>query len=135
MTPLLPPLSSPVFNHAYSIVHCGIKYDKLPGEWFGPGTAALVLRDISELLFRNYGGKVQAIVLPSNTVYISEIEEKMNPLATNSIGAAASSSESAADSEVGAAFFDPLLHRPPTLEPSLTLPWRSTLVITQPALY
>ena len=26
------------------IVQCGIKYDKLPGEWFGPSTAALVLR-------------------------------------------------------------------------------------------
>jgi hypothetical protein len=33
--------------HLYSIHHlvqCGISYDKLPGEWFGPSTAALVLR-------------------------------------------------------------------------------------------
>lgn len=27
----------------------GIRYDKLPGEWYGPTTAACVLRDISEL--------------------------------------------------------------------------------------
>ena len=34
-------------KHLYSlqnIVQCGVKYDKLPGEWFGPSTASLVLR-------------------------------------------------------------------------------------------
>ena len=30
----------------HNLVQCGVKYDKLPGEWFGPSTAALVLRFI-----------------------------------------------------------------------------------------
>lgn len=28
----------------HNMVMGGIKYDKLPGEWFGPSTAALVMR-------------------------------------------------------------------------------------------
>ena len=32
------------------MVHLGIRQDKLPGEWFGPSTVALVLRDITDLL-------------------------------------------------------------------------------------
>jgi cysteine protease ATG4 len=34
-------------EHLYSIhniVQAGLKYDKLPGEWFGPSTAALSFR-------------------------------------------------------------------------------------------
>lgn len=37
-------------SHYYSIHHlvqCGLMYDILPGEWFGPSTAALVLRDMT----------------------------------------------------------------------------------------
>ncbi|CAN0325123.1 unnamed protein product, partial [Discosporangium mesarthrocarpum] len=33
----------------HNMCQVGIKYDKLPGEWYGPTTAAHVLRDISEL--------------------------------------------------------------------------------------
>jgi cysteine protease ATG4 len=33
----------------HNMVAAGLKYDKLPGEWYGPGTAAYVLRDLVEL--------------------------------------------------------------------------------------
>lgn len=43
-------LGSFPFHYAFDLVRqVGIRYDKLPGEWYGPTTAACVLRDISEL--------------------------------------------------------------------------------------
>ncbi|CAM9995339.1 unnamed protein product [Scytosiphon promiscuus] len=33
----------------HNMCQVGIRYDKLPGEWYGPSTAACVLRDIAEL--------------------------------------------------------------------------------------
>ncbi|CAM9319132.1 unnamed protein product [Ectocarpus sp. 8 AP-2014] len=33
----------------HNMCQVGIRYDKLPGEWYGPTTAACVLRDISEI--------------------------------------------------------------------------------------
>ncbi|CAM9767368.1 unnamed protein product, partial [Choristocarpus tenellus] len=33
----------------HNMCQVGVKYDKLPGEWYGPTTAAHVLRDIAEL--------------------------------------------------------------------------------------
>ena len=65
---------------AYSIhymVHCGMLHDKLPGEWFGPGTAALALKDITELLYAKYEGPIQMVVTSLNAIYTSDIEKKM----------------------------------------------------------
>ncbi|CAN0030167.1 unnamed protein product, partial [Phaeothamnion confervicola] len=33
----------------HNMCQVGMRYDKLPGEWYGPNTAALVLRDLSRL--------------------------------------------------------------------------------------
>lgn len=33
----------------HNMVRCGMRYDMLPGEWYGPGVAAHVLRDLSEI--------------------------------------------------------------------------------------
>lgn len=33
----------------HNMVAAGIKYDKLPGEWYGPGSACYVIRDLVEL--------------------------------------------------------------------------------------
>jgi Peptidase family C54 len=64
--------------HVYALHHLvqgGITYDKLPGEWFGPSTAALVLRDLSRLHHRKYGGQLEVLVTQGDTIYISDVEK------------------------------------------------------------
>lgn len=63
--------------HIYSIHHlvqCGMRYDKLPGEWFGPSTAALVLRDLTKLHRSKYGGPLEVLVTQGDTIYIRDCE-------------------------------------------------------------
>ena len=38
------------------MVAAGLRYDKLPGEWYGPGTACYVLRDLVEMHERQQDG-------------------------------------------------------------------------------
>ena len=64
--------------HVYSIHHlvqCGMRYDKLPGEWFGPSTAALVLRDLTRLHRNKYGGTLEVLVTQGDTIYIRDCED------------------------------------------------------------
>ena len=64
--------------HVYSIHHlvqCGMKYDRLPGEWFGPSTAALVLRDLTKLHRSKYGGPLEVLVTSGDTIYIKDCEK------------------------------------------------------------
>jgi Peptidase family C54 len=64
--------------HMYSIHHlvqCGMRYDKLPGEWFGPSTAALVLRDLTRLHRSKYGGTLEVLVTQGDTIYIRDCED------------------------------------------------------------
>lgn len=80
--------------HIYAIHHmvqCGIKYDKLPGEWFGPSTAALVLRDLAKLHRAKYNGTLEILIAEGDTIYISEAENVC-------CGSAASSSSSSSRS-------------------------------------
>lgn len=42
------------------------------GEWFGPSTVALVLRDLSRLHRRLYGGPLEVLVCHGNVLYMSE---------------------------------------------------------------
>lgn len=116
----------------HHIVHCGIKYDKIPGEWFGPGTAALVLRDITDLVFRRYHGHVQLMVMQSNTVYMSDVEVKMKAPRTSvedEIYHGEARAEPITTAET--VFFDPLLHQPPSSSMAST-PWQSPLAILIP---
>jgi hypothetical protein len=43
------------------------------GEWYGPSTASLVLRDLTRLHRRKYGGPVEAHVTTGDTIYITEV--------------------------------------------------------------
>lgn len=40
----------------HNMVQLGMNYDKLPGEWYGPSTAAYVLRDLSAVSGRGPKG-------------------------------------------------------------------------------
>ena len=71
--------------HMYSIHHlvqCGMRYDKLPGEWFGPSTAALVLRDLTRLHRSKYGGTLEVLVTQGDTIYIRDCEDLCTSIAT-----------------------------------------------------
>lgn len=69
----------------------GIRYDKLPGEWYGPTTAACVLRDIAELYnalpipppppLRQTGTTGTAARCPPQTA--PPRQDKMSPVAEN----------------------------------------------------
>eukprot|EP00522_Entomoneis_paludosa_P008169 CAMPEP_0172455564 /NCGR_PEP_ID=MMETSP1065-20121228/12129_1 /TAXON_ID=265537 /ORGANISM="Amphiprora paludosa, Strain CCMP125" /LENGTH=585 /DNA_ID=CAMNT_0013208029 /DNA_START=38 /DNA_END=1795 /DNA_ORIENTATION=+ len=43
------PSTTQNFYSLHNMVAAGIKYDKLPGEWYGPQTACYVLRDLVEM--------------------------------------------------------------------------------------
>lgn len=51
-----------------------MRYDKLPGEWYGPSTAALVLRDLAKLHHRKYRGPIEVFVCQGDTIYVSEVD-------------------------------------------------------------
>lgn len=76
----------PGYPHIYALHHliqCGMKYDKLPGEWYGPSTAALVLRDLSHLHRVKYGGQVEVMVTQGDVIYITEVEKLCSNLSLN----------------------------------------------------
>jgi hypothetical protein len=59
----------------HNLVQSGMKYDKLPGEWYGPSTVSLVMRDLARLHRRVYGGPLEVLVANGDTIYISEAEK------------------------------------------------------------
>lgn len=59
----------------HHLVQCGMLYDKLPGEWYGPSTAALVLRDLARLHRRKYRGPLEIYVTNGDTIYITDVEK------------------------------------------------------------
>lgn len=70
-------LDEPGPPHAFSlhhIVQAGMRYDKLPGEWFGPSTAALVLRDLVRVYQRHLRGKLAVYVTRGDVIYQTEAE-------------------------------------------------------------
>lgn len=149
----------PGHAHIYSIQHmvqCGMKYDKLPGEWWGPSTASYVLRDLARVHRMAYHGPVAVHVTQTDAVYISDIEALCANLSLNDclLGLTESAAAQRAQnmkhvnssialhnrssdpqdplpceaSEEVDAFFDPLFHPPP----SATSPWTCGLILLIP---
>jgi hypothetical protein len=72
------------------------RYDKLPGEWYGPSTAAFVLRDLTKLHRRKHTGELEVYVTTGDTIYISDV----NKLCTcPGVGAAAAGKSVAATAD------------------------------------
>ncbi|EEY58627.1 cysteine protease family C54, putative [Phytophthora infestans T30-4] len=97
---------SPDVECRYSIhqmVKLGVQYDKLPGEWYGPTTAAQVLRDLVNLHRREFGGELSMYVPQEGVVYSDDVAKLC--------------------------FFDPLLHPPTTEDKS---DWSTALLILIP---
>ncbi len=60
-----------------------MKYDKLPGEWYGPSTASYVLRDLSKIHRLRYQGEIAVMVTQGETIYISEVEKLCSNISLN----------------------------------------------------
>jgi Peptidase family C54 len=85
------PSASESFYSLHNMVAAGLaKYDKLPGEWYGPGTACYVLRDLAEIHEKHQQQSEHAQhrrvfrvhVAAGGTVYRDAIEECMTKEAT-----------------------------------------------------
>jgi len=59
----------------HHIVHLGIRHEKWPGEWYGPGTAALVLRDLVSVHHSCFRLNLQLLVTNSEIIYIDEVHQ------------------------------------------------------------
>ena len=111
----------------HQMVKLGMQYDKLPGEWYGPTTAAQVLRDLVNLHQREFNGPMAMYVPQEGVVYtddvaklcISHLEKKKEEEETTTTK----------EKKDLPAFYDPLLH-PPTTEDSSN--WTTALLILIP---
>ena len=53
------PSTDQCYYSLHNMVATGLRYDKLPGEWYGPGTACHVLRDLVEMHERRQQQSIQ----------------------------------------------------------------------------
>ncbi|KAI9920359.1 hypothetical protein PsorP6_015989 [Peronosclerospora sorghi] len=117
---------SPNVECHYSIHHMvklGMQYDKLPGEWYGPTTAAQVLRDLVNLHRRDFGGTLTMYVPQEGVVYRDDVTR----LCVSHLDG--DTTKEVTETRDLPEFFDPLLH-PPTVEDSSE--WSTALLILIP---
>lgn len=127
-------VDSPAPECYYSIHHMvklGMQYDKLPGEWYGPTTAALVLRDLVNLHRREFGGKIAMYVPQEGVVYSDDVMKLCVSHADEDSSANCESKQEEETSlpDNGPAFFDPLLNPP---EHDEEREWATALLILIP---
>uniref|UniRef100_M4BGZ8 Cysteine protease n=1 Tax=Hyaloperonospora arabidopsidis (strain Emoy2) TaxID=559515 RepID=M4BGZ8_HYAAE len=111
----------------YSIHHMvqmGMRYDKLPGEWYGPTTAAQVLRDLVNQYRRDCGETLAMYVPQEGVVYRDDVTR----LCVSHLEEEAVETKEM-ETQDGPAFFDPLLH-PPAVDECRE--WSTALLILIP---
>jgi cysteine protease ATG4 len=94
----------------HNMVKLGLQYDKLPGEWYGPTTAAQVLRDLVNLHSRDHGGALAMYVPQEGVVYSDDVQKLVVSHLDRDDDQEVTTTTAQAN---GVAFFDPLLN-PPT---------------------
>ncbi|KAJ0404416.1 hypothetical protein P43SY_007669 [Pythium insidiosum] len=115
----------------HHLVQLGLQYDKLPGEWYGPTTAAQVLRDLVNRQSREAGGRLVMYVPQEGVVYSDDVQRLVvshldeaddeTPIETTAAVAVASDSSPA--------FFDPLLNPP---QDEAVKEWSRALLVLLP---
>ncbi|TDH67082.1 hypothetical protein CCR75_007313 [Bremia lactucae] len=116
---------SPDVECRYSIHHMvklGMQYDKLPGEWYGPTTAAQVLRDLVNVHRRDFGGEIAMYVPQEGVVYSDDVAR----LCVSHLDEESREMETGNDA---VEFFDPLLHPPAS---DIKRKWSTALLILIP---
>jgi cysteine protease ATG4 len=116
-------------QHIFSIQNMcqvGICYDKLPGEWYGPNAAALVLRDLLDTQMDYLGGlgsaapaakPLRIVVAQGGTVYVDELEALMGcaPENPDTVVEVNQHKDPEPTGQSSLVLVDPLLHPHPTL--------------------
>eukprot|EP01035_Chromulina_nebulosa_P018900 gene18900-24700_t len=128
----------PHFYSIHHLVQCGVKYGKLPGEWFGPSTIALVLRDITEIHRRKYYGELAIYVTNGDTIYTSDIQKLcVNATCIDippSCNEKSNNSRNDHKDEIeGFHYYDPLYNKPNVI-PKEIPQWHCSLMILIPLL-
>lgn len=122
-------VDSPDAECIYSIhnmVKLGMRYDKLPGEWYGPTTAAQVLRDLVNLHSRELGGVLSMYVPQEGVVYTDDV---MRLCVSHLDDDDAEDADASTKSDADVAFFDPLLNPPQNTGEK---EWRTSLLVLIP---
>lgn len=118
----------------HNMVKLGMRYDKLPGEWYGPTTAAQVLRDLVNLHSRDLGGVLSMYVPQEGVVYTDDVMRLCvshlddDGLDNDNDTSAHQEQQDDAD-DASPAFFDPLLHPPQNAGEK---EWRTSLLVLIP---
>ncbi|GAB9466941.1 Cysteine protease atg4b [Globisporangium polare] len=112
----------------HNMVKLGMRYDKLPGEWYGPTTAAQVLRDLVNLHSRELGGVLSMYVPQEGVVYTDDVMKLcVSHLDGDSDEGGGTGAK--ADEKEPVAFFDPLLNPPQNTGEK---EWRTSLLVLIP---
>ncbi|TYZ68402.1 hypothetical protein PybrP1_006190 [[Pythium] brassicae (nom. inval.)] len=129
----------------HNMVKLGMRYDKLPGEWYGPTTAAQVLRDLVNLHSRDLGGVLSMYVPQEGVVYTDDVmrlcvshlddDPDEEPSAADATAQQPLLQPNGGDDDNGdgdsaaPTFFDPLLHPPKNTGEK---EWRTSLLVLIP---
>ncbi|GMH78304.1 hypothetical protein TL16_g07747, partial [Triparma laevis f. inornata] len=112
----------------HEIMRCGVKFDKFPGEWFGPTTGCRVVAAcLGGVDGEVYGGGegIEVIVVDEGTVYVDQVEERMKAEEDEE------EKKRKAMQPDPNSDYDPL-HNPPPPLPSSLAPWPKSLLLLVP---
>lgn len=139
---------APGEGYVYSIhnmVRCGTRYDMMPGEWYGPGVAAHVLRDLCEMHDHEGGlGMAMTVTSPERPLCVDDVLDAMTTDSAT-VDVADDDTEETTTPEEGQNY-DPLLCPPPAArraaaraqkrlearERRLAGEWRRSLLVVVP---
>mmetsp|Transcript_10432 Transcript_10432/g.13520 ORF Transcript_10432/g.13520 Transcript_10432/m.13520 type:complete len:407 (-) Transcript_10432:283-1503(-) len=117
----------------HTIVQCGMRYDMLPGEWYGPSNAIKVIRDLVQHAEykEKMGGKIAFVVCDGGSIYKQKIDEECDALAPTT--EEKQNDVPSLKEEHQANFCDPLLNPPPSsVKNDQDLVWRKSLLLFLP---
>ena len=142
------PSTDECFFSLHNMVAAGFaKHDILPGEWYGPGTACYVLRDLCQMVEDHEGKSVKKPDRPIFRVYVASqgtvYKEEVNKLMTRDVearnqakkkkAAQASDGTSAVPEEAPTVeFTHPLDPQYDVVKEHETVPWDTSLLLMVP---
>lgn len=113
----------------HSMVKLGMQYDKLPGEWYGPTTAAQVLRDLVNLHSRELGGVLSMYVPQEGVVYSDDVMKLCVSHLEDDAAGGGKTEAAQSPSSPPPAFYDPLMNPPKNTSEK---EWTTSLLVLIP---
>ncbi|KAF1325178.1 Cysteine protease atg4b, partial [Globisporangium splendens] len=113
----------------HNMVKLGMRYDKLPGEWYGPTTAAQVLRDLVNLHSRDLGGVLSMYVPQEGVVYSDDVMRLCVSHLDDDPDVPNAEADVEDPSATAQTFYDPLLNPPKNTSER---EWKTSLLVLIP---